>query len=136
VHVQNLNDMKSTLLNLALLQFPLVWESPEENKYFFEEKIMAGHTQSPDIDLWVLPEMWSTGFSMNLVKNARNIGATSLSFMIDMALKTQSAVAGEAPFLKKIQRCLIVSFLYFQMGPMNPMTKDTLFLWPAKVRCM
>ena len=98
MHVQNLNDMKSTLLNIALLQFPLAWESPEDNKNFFEEKIMAGHTQSPDIDLWVLPEMWSTGFSMNLVKNARNIGATSLSFMIDMAFKTQSAVAGSTVF--------------------------------------
>ena len=42
--------------------------------------------------------MWSTGFSMNLVKNARTIGATSLSFMIDMALKTQSAVAGSTVF--------------------------------------
>ncbi|MDA9233466.1 nitrilase family protein, partial [Flavobacteriaceae bacterium] len=90
--------MKSTSLNLALLQFPLAWESPEDNICFFERKITEVHCQNPQVDLWVLPEMWSTGFSMNLVKNARTIGATSLSFMIDMALKTQSAVAGSTVF--------------------------------------
>ncbi|MDB4605129.1 nitrilase family protein [Flavobacteriaceae bacterium] len=90
--------MKSTLLNLALLQFPLAWESPEDNICFFEKKITQAHSQNSQVDLWVLPEMWSTGFSMNLVKNARTIGANSLSFMIDLALKTQSAVAGSTVF--------------------------------------
>jgi len=77
--------MKSTLLNLAMLQFPLAWESPEDNICFFEKKITQAHSQNSQLDLWVLPEMWSTGFSMNLVKNARTIGANSLSFMIDLA---------------------------------------------------
>ena len=49
------------------MQFPLIWESPEENKRFFEKKITEAHSQNPQVDLWVLPEMWSTGFSMNSV---------------------------------------------------------------------
>ena len=34
--------MKSTSLNLALLQFPLAWESPEDNICFFERKDYRG----------------------------------------------------------------------------------------------
>ena len=90
--------MKSTSLNLALLQFPLAWESPEDNICFFERKITEAHSKNPQVDLWVLPEMGSTGFSMGLVKDAQKIGKTSLAFMIDMALKTKSAVSGSTVF--------------------------------------
>ncbi len=49
-------------LNTALLQANLEWENIQQNVDHFEEKIQE---LSEDVDLIILPEMFSTGFSMN-----------------------------------------------------------------------
>lgn len=61
-------------LNVSLLQMDIIWENKEENlkkiKYYIEK--LAGKT-----DLLVLPEMFSTGFSMNTKNLAEtNDGST------------------------------------------------------------
>jgi len=127
--------MTSKPLNLALLQFPLAWESPEDNICFFEKKITQAHSQNSQVDLWVLPEMWSTGFSMNLVKNARTIGANSLSFMIDLALKTQSAVAGSTVF-EEDSKVFNRFFFVFPDGTYESYDKRHTFSMAARVRCI
>lgn len=48
-------------MKIALIQAPLVWENPKANRSYFEEKIKS---VSEEIDLIVLPEMFTTGFTM------------------------------------------------------------------------
>ena len=49
-------------MKVALIQSPLFWETPSLNRNYFEEKI---NSISEKVDLIVLPEMFSTGFTMN-----------------------------------------------------------------------
>ncbi len=54
-------------LSVSLLQYELAWENPEKNRRQVDALIQS----LPDTtDLIVLPEMFTTGFSMNAVKNA------------------------------------------------------------------
>ena len=56
-------------LNITLIQASLVWESPKTNLLNFSEKIY----QIKEIpDLIVLPEMFNTGFTMNVDKCAES----------------------------------------------------------------
>ena len=45
-------------MNIALLQLNILWESPLRNIRHAEQLMSA----QPDADLYVLPEMWATGF--------------------------------------------------------------------------
>ena len=49
-------------MKVALIQAPLVWENPKQNRNYFEDKI---NSISETIDLIVLPEMFTSGFTMN-----------------------------------------------------------------------
>jgi len=49
-------------LTIALVQSPLHWEQPEANMAMFEEKLWTMNDQT---DLIILPEMFTTGFTMN-----------------------------------------------------------------------
>ncbi len=49
-------------MKIALIQSSLFWENPKTNRNHFEEKINA---LTEKVDLIVLPEMFSTGFTMN-----------------------------------------------------------------------
>lgn len=48
-------------MRIAIIQAPLFWENPKENRSYFEEKI---NSISENTDLIVLPEMFTTGFTM------------------------------------------------------------------------
>jgi omega-amidase len=49
-------------MKVAIIQSSLFWENPIANRNLFEEKI---NTITEKVDLIVLPEMFSTGFTMN-----------------------------------------------------------------------
>lgn len=49
-------------LKIAILQTKLFWESPKENLQLIEKELRS---TAASFDLLVLPEMFSTGFSMN-----------------------------------------------------------------------
>ena len=49
-------------LKIALIQSDLVWENPKQNRINFTKKIEA---ISEAVDLIVLPEMFTSGFTMN-----------------------------------------------------------------------
>lgn len=89
-------------LSLSLFQQPLVWESPKQNIVYFKGCIKAHLTalskKQQETHVLVLPEMWSTGFSMALVKNAKEIGNLSLDFMVSTAVSYQVAVTGSTIF--------------------------------------
>lgn len=82
-------------LNLALLQSPLYWENPLANRVQFQEKIQA---ISRAVDLIVLPEMFSTGFTMSPQHIAAAEGSTTVAWMQQMARDTGAALVGSLAF--------------------------------------
>ena len=46
-------------MKIALLQMDIVWGDPEENV----RKAESLRASQPGADLYVLPEMWATGFA-------------------------------------------------------------------------
>jgi len=78
-------------LSIALVQCELVWESPEENRRQLQSLI---ESQTEPNDLIVLPEMFTTGFSMNAVKNAEPPGGETEQWLQQLATTYDCAVAG------------------------------------------
>jgi len=85
----------SITLNIALIQTNLYWEDPVSNRKMFEEKI-AG---IPDeVDLIVLPEMFTTGFTMKPEKIALSESEGTLNWMKQMAQQHKTALVGSIIF--------------------------------------
>lgn len=75
-------------LNISGLQFNIIWEDKESNIYLIEELI---NKINYDCDVIVLPEMFTTGFSMNANKLAETMEGDSVKWMKNVA-KTKNAV--------------------------------------------
>ena len=71
-------------MTITLLQQDIAWANPVENQRRSEAAILA----APLSDLYVLPEMWSTGF------NAVDEDTSSLQWMKGMAARMNAAIAG------------------------------------------
>ena len=84
-----LQDMKN--LNIALIQADLAWENIKENLQKFEEKISEINA---DVDLFILPEMFSTGFSMNAEALAESPSGPTLNWMKRIANEKNAAITG------------------------------------------
>jgi len=78
-------------ITVAAVQSQLFWENKEANLHMFGEKIRA--ISSP-IDLLVLPEMFSTGFSMNAQKLAEPTDGPTLAWMQKQASVLNAVVTG------------------------------------------
>jgi omega-amidase len=78
-------------LKIIGIQADLVWENPKQNITFFEEKIAPLEN---DVDLIVLPEMFTTGFTMNPEKVAEKMTGFSVSWMRKIAKEKQTAICG------------------------------------------
>lgn len=78
-------------LTIVGIQADLVWENPQENRNIFEEKIQA---LPKDTDIVVLPEMFTTGFTMQPKKVVESIDGTSIRWMKKMAFENQIALTG------------------------------------------
>jgi omega-amidase len=78
-------------LKIVGIQAALVWENPEQNMAFFEEKI---NTLEEVLDLIVLPEMCTTGFTMHPKKVAEKMDGLSVSWMQKIAKEKQTAICG------------------------------------------
>lgn len=78
-------------LNIVGIQADLIWEYPTKNLTFFEKEI---HFLSENTDLVVLPELFTTGFSMNAEKIAEKMNGKTVSWMQKMAKKNNFAICG------------------------------------------
>jgi len=78
-------------LHVVGIQADLVWENPTKNLAFFEEKI--GNLPK-NTDLVVLPEMFTTGFTMNPKNVAESMDGITVSWMLKMATKNDIAICG------------------------------------------
>ncbi len=78
-------------MKVAIIQTALIWENPNANRIQFEEKI-RGIEQN--VDLIVLPEMFSTGFTMNPETVAETMNGETISWMQTLAKHKNSAITG------------------------------------------
>ncbi|MCF8374697.1 MAG: amidohydrolase [Bacteroidales bacterium] len=78
-------------LHIALIQTDILWEIIEGNLQNFSE--LLSHINQP-VDLIVLPEMFSTGFSMHSKDMAENIDGKAVNWMKDMAEQKNSCITG------------------------------------------
>ena len=79
-----------TNLKVTIIQPFLHWENPEANRAMLEEKISnIGVT-----DVLVLPEMFTTGFSMNASTLAEPMNFHTTKWMQNMAAKTNALILG------------------------------------------
>jgi omega-amidase len=78
-------------LTVTLVQRELAWEQPEDNRRQIGESIAA---HASDSDLIVLPEMFTTGFSMNALANAEEPGGATEGWMAQLAREYNCAITG------------------------------------------
>ena len=78
-------------MKIAIIQSDIVWENPSVNRINFEEKI---NSIQETVDLIVLPEMFSTGFTMNPSAVAETMDGETVSWMISLAKKKNIAITG------------------------------------------
>lgn len=78
-------------LRVTLLQADLVWEDPEANR-----RAVAGELQrlAGATDLVVLPEMFTTGFSMQPERMAEESGGPTAAWLQQLATDLDAAVVG------------------------------------------
>ena len=76
-------------MRTVLIQAPLAWENAEANRHYFTGKI-NGH----EADLVILPEMFSTGFTMHPEKVAESMSGETVLWMQSMAMTNDTAIAG------------------------------------------
>lgn len=77
-------------LHISLLQTDLHWEHPSANLEMFDEKIF----NTGETDIIVLPEMFTTGFTMNAYSLAENNESQVIDWMKIMASKKRSVITG------------------------------------------
>ena len=82
-------------LKLALVQSSLVWEDPEQNRLNFEKLI---NSISEDTNVVVLPEMFTTGFTMTPENIADDEGGKTVSWMKTIARDKGIALMGSISF--------------------------------------
>ena len=78
-------------LRITLIQSDIAWEDISANLAMFEEKIwrISGPT-----DIIVLPEMFTTGFTMNASKHAEMMNMRTFKWMRQMAEQTGALILG------------------------------------------
>lgn len=81
-----------TELRVTLVQTSLVWESVAQNLAHFQALL----AQTQDTDLIVLPEMFSTGFSMNSRGLAQDMDGSAVSWMVHSAKQHNAHICGSA----------------------------------------
>jgi predicted amidohydrolase len=78
-------------LHIVGIQADLFWEHPSKNRFFFEEKING---LPENTDLIVLPEMFTTGFTMTPQNLAEKMDGTTITWMQKIALEKKVAITG------------------------------------------
>jgi len=105
-------------LKIALIQTSLVWENPEQNRMNLENLISD---ISAETDVIVLPEMFTTGFTMNPQNIGHSDGDKTLSWMKTIAQKRGMAILGSIAYYDQSE---YTNRLFFVDGDENPVYYD------------
>jgi omega-amidase len=85
-------------LHILGIQSTIAWENPEANRLHFEKQIREGVQKTPETDLVVLPEVFTTGFTMNLSKIDSWESRETLHWMTRLAAELNIALTGSVAF--------------------------------------
>lgn len=78
-------------MKVALIQSNLVWENPKANREIFTLKI---NEIQEKMDLIVLPEMFTTGFTMHPNFVAETMDGETVHWMVELAKAKNAAITG------------------------------------------
>ena len=78
-------------MKVALFQTKLAWEQPETNRKFIEEYFL---NEATDFDLFVLPEMFTSGFTMHPEKISETMQGETISWLKKLAKLKNCAITG------------------------------------------
>jgi omega-amidase len=78
-------------LIVSIIQTPLFWEDKTKNLELLNKALNG---IKPGVNLIVLPEMFTTGFSMRSVELSEEMGGPTMQWMMEKASKTNAAIAG------------------------------------------
>jgi len=78
-------------MKIAIIQSSLFWENPKVNGNQFEEKI---NDITDDVDLIVLPEMFSSGFTMQPDHVAETMQGETIAWLKQLAKAKNAAITG------------------------------------------
>ena len=98
---------KNEVMKVALVQMDIRWESPSVNREVAERLMLAAEK----CDIYVLPEMWSTGVTTEPMGVAEPENGETLQWMQRMANKLDAAVVGS--IVVKAQDGTFRNRLYF-----------------------
>ncbi|MBK5284025.1 MAG: amidohydrolase [Bacteroidia bacterium] len=85
-------------LRITIIQTELYWEDPFANRQMFERYFDSIIEQT---DIIVLPEMFTTGFTMNAIANAEEMKGETLLWMQSQAKKKNGVIIGSLIILEK-----------------------------------
>ena len=87
-------------LNIVGIQSGIVWEKPEVNLEYFDQQI----SKLPStVDLVILPEMFTTGFSMNPISIAETMEGPTVKWMVTIAKINRMALVGSVVIKENAQ---------------------------------
>ena len=78
-------------MKIAIIQSDLYWEDASKNRKSFESKI---NQIDSEVNLVVLPEMFSTGFTMNAVEVAETMNGETVLWLQSLAKQKNFAITG------------------------------------------
>lgn len=85
-------------MRVTLVQTHLHWEDRQKNFEHFS-KLLSAYKESSD--LIILPEMFTTGFTMNPEKNAEEANGESLSWLKKISAEKKSVITGSVAVKEK-----------------------------------
>lgn len=84
-------------MKIAIIQSLLHWENPTENRNYFEQKM---NSITEEIDLIVLPEMFTSGFTMNPETVAETMNGKTITLLKSLAKTKNFAITGSLVILE------------------------------------
>lgn len=84
-------DNTKKTLNLCLIQTDNIWQQIEANLYHLESKL---HALSENSDVILLPELFTTGFTMDAKSVSEGMNGKGINWMKKMAAKLDSVLIG------------------------------------------
>ncbi len=84
-------------IKVAVIQYDIVWENVDDNIKLVEEILQ----NSENADLYILPEMFNTGFTNKVKDFAEDLNGKTLSFMKNFAKQKNAAICGSMILVDK-----------------------------------
>jgi predicted amidohydrolase len=78
-------------MKIALFQTKLAWENPTVNRKFIQDHFL---NEDESFDLFILPEMFTTGFTMNPAAVAETMEGETMNWLKHLAKQKNCAITG------------------------------------------